>query len=103
MTIKRYTVKIEEEAQLQIEDLEIYICEHDSPKTASEYCDRIYDFCESLSTFPKRFTHREDIRKGFYEAGFERRATITYSVDDTTDIVSVFGVYYGGQDWEAHL
>lgn len=59
------------------------------------------DHCEGFGTFPKRGTRRDDIRPGLRTIGFRRRATIAFTVGD--DTVTILGIFYGGQDYEAAL
>lgn len=51
--------------------------------------------------FPERGVRRDDIRPGLRTVGYRRRVTLAFEV--TNDLVSIFGVYYGGQDFEADL
>jgi toxin ParE1/3/4 len=44
---------------------------------------------------------RGDLLPGLRTIGFERRATIAFTV--TADAVLVEGVFYGGQDFEANF
>jgi toxin ParE1/3/4 len=55
--------------------------------------------CESLKIFPVRGTQRDDIRAGLRVIGFRKRVSIAFEV--TGNIVTILGVFYGGQDFEA--
>jgi toxin ParE1/3/4 len=57
--------------------------------------------CESLATFPLRGTRRDDIRPGLRVFGFRRRVSIAFQVKG--EEVTILGVFYGGQDFEAVL
>jgi len=59
--------------------------------------------CKSLSTFPDRGTKHDEIRPNLRTKGYTRRATIAFSVNDSTEIVVIHGVFYGGQDFEQLL
>lgn len=54
--------------------------------------------CESLRTFPNRGVLRDDIRPGMRVFGFRRRVSITFEV--TGKVVTVLGIFYGGQNFE---
>ncbi|MCL2595265.1 MAG: type II toxin-antitoxin system RelE/ParE family toxin [Promicromonosporaceae bacterium] len=99
--VMRYAVVLEGEAQEQLENLALYIAEQGDPVAALKYTTRIKVFCESLSSFPKRGRLRSDIHESLYLIGFERRVSITYRINETNATVTIVGIYYDGQDWEA--
>ncbi len=68
---------------------------------AERYTTAIVQYCRSLSTFPQRGTRRDDIRPGLRLLGFRRRVTIVLTVSDR--VVTILGVFYGGQDVETAL
>ena len=57
--------------------------------------------CEGLSEFPHRGTPRDDIRARLRTTNYKGRTVIAFAVDDASLCVSILGVYYGGQDYEA--
>lgn len=59
--------------------------------------------CERLALFPLRGVPREDIRPGLRVTHHKGRTLVAYSVDEDTRTVSVLGIFYGGQDYEAVL
>jgi toxin ParE1/3/4 len=59
------------------------------------------DYCEAFDMFPQRGTSREDLRPRLRTIGFRRTATIAFSI--AVEIVTIVGVFYGGQDFEAVL
>ena len=61
------------------------------------------DTCEGLALFPLRGVPREDIRPGLRVTHHKGRTLIAYAVDEGTRTVSVLGIFYGGQDYEAAL
>lgn len=87
------------EAEGQLVDLYFHIAAAASPEIASRYTDAILDQCEGLKTFPMRGSRRDDIRPGLRLFGFRRRVSIAFEV--TGDVVTILGIYYGGQDLEA--
>jgi toxin ParE1/3/4 len=88
-------------AERQIDSLHRYIADRASEHTADGYIGRIITFCQGLSTFPLRGAARGDLLPGLRTIGFERRATIAFTV--TADAVLVEGVFYGGQDLETNF
>jgi toxin ParE1/3/4 len=44
---------------------------------------------------------RDDIRPGLRITNYKKRAVIAFAVD--AEVVSIIGVYYGGQDYESVL
>lgn len=96
-----YTVIFTPEAQEQLAALYRYIAIAASPETAERYTNAIVTYCESLHTFPNRGTRRDDVRPGLRITNYKKRAVIAFAVD--AKLVSIIGVYYGGQDYEAAL
>ena len=59
----------------------------------------IYDYCTRLSDFPHLGIARDDLFPGMRTLGFKRRALIAFIV--TKHDVEIYGIYYGGRDYEA--
>jgi plasmid stabilization system protein ParE len=89
------------EAEAQLVALFFHIAAAASPEIAARYTDAIEKQCESLKTFPMRGTRRDDIRPGLRVFGFRRRVSIAFEVTD--DLVTILGIFYGGQNFEAAL
>ena|SRR5438045_3920183 len=87
-------------AERQMDRLHAYISTRSGTARADGFVSRILDFCEGLTTFPKRGTCRDDLLPGLRILGFERNVTIAFIVGTTTVLIE--GIYYGGQDHEAH-
>jgi len=68
---------------------------------ALEYVQRLRAFCQRLEHAAERGNRRDDIRTGLRVAGFEKRITVAFSVDENH--VLVLQLFYGGKDWEAVL
>lgn len=94
-----YRVVFAPEAEEQLLALFRYIAWAASPDIAQRYTDAIVTYCETLNTFPHRGTKRDDIRPGLRITNYKKRAVIAFTVED--DLVSIAGVYYGGQNYEA--
>ena len=89
------------EALEQLAELFRYVAEAASPEIAARYTEAIVSYCESLRTFPLRGTKRDDVRPGLRITNYKKRAVIAFDVD--ADVVSIIGVFYGGQDYETIL
>ena len=68
---------------------------------ALRYIERIETFCMGLDLASERGVLREDIRPGLRVVGFERRLTVAFSVGGK--IVTIYRLFYGGQNWEEVL
>ncbi len=96
-----YTVEFAPEALEQLAALYRYIATAASPEVAQRYTEAIVTYCEELRTFPRRGNQRDDIRPGLRITNYRKRAVIAFAVDAKR--VSIVGVFYGGQDFEAAL
>ena len=97
----RHRVVFSPEALEQLAELFRYIAHAASPEVAARYTEAIVSYCESLCTFPLRGTRRDDVRSGLRITHYKKRAVIAFHVD--TEVVSIIGVFYGGQDYETLL
>jgi len=88
-------------AVAQLEALYRYIADDAGPRRAENFVGSIVAYCDGLENFPLRGTKRDDIRPGLRITGFRRRVTIAFTVDDA--VVTILGVFYGGQDYDAIL
>ncbi len=96
-----YRVVFSPEALEQIAELFNYVAVATSPGIAARYTEAIVSYCESLSIFPLRGTQRDDVRPGLRITNYKKRAVIAFDVD--TEVVSIIGIFYGGQDYESIL
>jgi toxin ParE1/3/4 len=101
--MKRYTVILTPRAERHLKALYVRIADDSGEARAEHYIDGIVADCLSLSTFPERGTKRDDIRPNLRTKGYARRVTIAFSVNVSTEIVAIHGVFYGGQDFEQLL
>jgi len=67
--------------------------------TAERHVDSIVDFCIKLQTFPARGVARD--MSGLRVAHSHKRTIIACTLE--TEVVSIVGVFYGGQVYEAAL
>jgi plasmid stabilization system protein ParE len=87
------------QAEDQLHALFIQIASVASPEIAANYTAAIMRQCESLNTFPARGSLRNDIRPGIRVFGFRRRVSIAFDIAE--DVVTIHGIFYGGQNLEA--
>ena len=97
----RYTVVFTPEAEEQLIALYRYIARAASPEIAQRYTDAIVTYCEGLQAFPHRSNRRDDIRPGLRITNYKGRCVIAFDV--AAGLVSIIGVFYGGQDYETLL
>ena len=96
-----YTVTFTPEAEEQLAALYRYIAAAASPVVAERYASAIITHCEGMHAVPNRGTRRDDVRPGLRITNYKRRAVIAFAVDDAALKVTIIGIYYGGQDYEA--
>ena len=101
--MRHYAVVFTPRAERQLASLYAYIADNSGETRAEDFVGRIVSDCLALATFPERGTKRDDIRANLRTKGFARRVTIAFSVDETTTVVAIHGVFYGGQDFEKAL
>ena len=95
----RYDVVFTPEAQEQLAAIYRHIAAAASPAIAERYVGAVITYCEGLQTFPHRGTCRDDIRPGLRVTNYKKRVAIAFDVD--AERVSILGVFYGGQNYEA--
>jgi toxin ParE1/3/4 len=101
--MKTYAVVFTPRAERQLVDLFAYIADHSGTLQAEKFVGAIVADCLALSTFPKRGAKRDDIRPDLRVKGFARRVSIAFSANAEAAVVTVYGVFYGGQDFEPSL
>ena len=96
-----YAVVFTPEAREQLAALYRYIAVAATPEIAERYTDAIVSYCEQFQSFPHRGTLRNDIRSGLRITNYKKRTVIAFVVN--ARVVSIIGVYYGGQDYDTDL
>jgi len=96
-----WRVQFTPEALDQLRRLEERIANAGAPMTAERYVDSVVDFCVKLQSFPARGVSRDDLLPGLRVTHFRKRLMIAYTLDP--EVVSIVGVFYGGQDYEGAL
>jgi len=97
----KYSVVFSPEAQDQLSALFRYVSGASSPDIASHYTEAIISYCEGIVMFPYGGTGRDDVRPGLRTTSYKKRTVIAYAV--VGDVVSIIGIFYGGQDYETML
>ncbi len=98
-----YSVIFTPRAEHQLDELYQYIADHSGEARADDYVGGIVADCQSLATFPERGTRRGDIRPNLRIKSYAKRVVIAFSVDTASKTVVIYGVFYGGQNYEALL
>ena len=96
-----YSVVFSPEAEEQLVVLYRYIADAASPEIAARYTEGIVNYCNGLKVSPRRGTLRDDIRPGLRVTNYKKRTVIAYTV--VANLISILGVFYGGQDYETVL
>lgn len=97
----RYRVVFSPEADAHLVNIYRYIADNASPAIGKRFTDAIVDHSEAFGNFPQRGSKREDLRPGVRVVGYRRRVAIAFTVGE--DTVTIIGVFYGGQDYEAAI
>lgn len=63
------------------------------------------DHVDGILVFPHAGQARHDVRPGMRTTTFKKRTLVAYQVDESSGqlVVSILGIFHGGQDWEAAL
>jgi toxin ParE1/3/4 len=88
-------VAFAETAKADLDDIFAWIADQAGLEVALAYTSRIERFCRQMTPFPLRGTLRDDIRPGLRTLGFERRATIAFTVRG--DEVIILRILYAGR------
>ncbi len=96
-----YEVILSPEAWAQLAALSDYITDASSEEIAEKYITAIIRHCQSLETFPKRGTQRDDLRPGMRVFGFRKRVSIVFEIGETS--VTILAIFYGGQNIETYF
>ena len=99
----KYLVIFSPEADDQLAALYNYIADAGSPDIAKKYTDAIIDYCENLHSFPIRGIMRDDVRPGLRITNYKSRTVIAFNVDTDAGLISILGLFYGGQNYETIL
>lgn len=98
-----YSIVFTPEAQDQLVTLYHYIADAASSDIAARYTEAIINYCEKLDISPIRGILRDDVRPGLRISNYKKRTAIAFTVDHEAKLVSIIGLFYGGQNYEAIL
>ncbi len=84
-----------ETAKADLDDIFAWIADRAGLDVARAYTCRIEGFCREMTPFPQRGTARDDVRPGLRTLGFERRATIAFTVNG--EDVIILRILYAGR------
>ena len=68
------------------------------PGIALSYVERIEAYCDGFRIAGERGNLRSEVRPGLRIAGFEKRVSIAFTVDE--EQVTILRLFYGGRNWE---
>ncbi len=99
--MKRRTVVFSPEAKDDLVGLYDWIAAAASPEVAMNYLERVEAYCLGFDLAAERGNRRDDVRPGLRVAGFERRITVAFAVDETQ--ITILRLFSKGRDWEGAL
>jgi toxin ParE1/3/4 len=93
------------EAERQLNELDDWITKRASADIAQRFVSAILDHIATIPAFPYAGRARDDVRPGMRTTTFKNRTVVAYEVDQSSGefVVTILGVFHGGQDWEAAL
>lgn len=94
----KYRVRFHTAAERDIAELLTELAPKAGTRVATEFVNRIIDYCLSFETFPERGMRHDEIAPGLRTVGWRRRATIAFAVID--DQVVILRVLYAGRTLE---
>lgn len=98
-----FRIRFAPQALDQLDALEDRIVSAGFPLAAARYIDSLFEFFESLAQFPLRGTRRDDLLPGLRVTNFRHRTIIAFVADVDQCVLSILGVFHGGQNYEAAL
>ena len=90
-------------ATAELNEIYNYVEERAGAAVATNFVNKLQDFCFRLEHTPERGTKRDDLRLGLRTIGYRRRATILFEVDHERHRVVIAGICYGGRNFEARF
>lgn len=99
--MKRYTVRFEPEARVDLDDIYFWIAEHGGVAVADRFTERLRTYCESLDVFPMRGSALDYAKPGARTVTFEQSVQIAFVVGDGR--VDILRMTYRGRAVETLL
>jgi toxin ParE1/3/4 len=94
-----YEVVFDRAAVAELNEIFDYVEDRAGTAIATNFVNKLYDFCCRLEHTPERGTKRDELRPGLRTIGYRRRATILFEVDHERRRVVIAGIYYGGRNY----
>jgi toxin ParE1/3/4 len=91
-----YDVTFAPDARDDLKELFDFIAADAGSVVARDYIAKIHGYCFGFDLFPERGMLRDDMRPGLRLVGFQRQATIAFTVQE--DRVLILRIFYGGRD-----
>lgn len=95
-----YEVAFDQAAIAELNEIFDYVEDRAGTTIATNFVNKLYDFCRRLEHTPERGTKRDELRPGLRTIGYRRRATILFEVDHARHRVVIVGIYYAGRNYE---
>jgi plasmid stabilization system protein ParE len=93
------------EAERHLNEIDDWIAAAASPDVARDFVTAVLRHVDHILLYPHAGRPRDDVRPGMRTTTFAKRTVVAYSVTGPEDapVVTVVGIFHGGQDWEAAL
>jgi toxin ParE1/3/4 len=96
-----YEVLFDRAAAAELTEIFNYVEDRAGTAIATNFVNKLHDFCRRLEQTPERGTKRDDLRAGLRTIGYRRRATVLFEVDHARHRVVIVGIYYAGRNYES--
>ena len=98
-----YRVILSPEAEDDLVRIYRYIAFAGFPENGTRFVEKIADFCQGLTTFPKRGTARPDVAKGIRTISFNQQVTVIFEVVEEQMVVNIGRIVQRRRDVERAL
>lgn len=95
----KYIVEFSLRASKHLDDLYFTIARDSGAARADAFVSSIVNHCLGFDLFPERGARRDDLSPGLRIVGYRRYVSIAFRMEG--DRVVIFGVNYGGRNFEA--
>ena len=99
--MKTYKVTLKPDAYEDLKRIYIYIAkESQMPEVAMAYIEKLENACQHFIHAPIRGQKRDDLRENLRIAPLDKSAVVAFEVDEEQQVVTIFNIFYGGEDYE---
>ena len=93
------------EARQHLDELDDWIAGVASADVAQRFVSAVMAHIDGILVFPVAGTARDDVRPGVRTTVYKAKTLIAYEVDEAGGeiVVTVLGVFHGGQDWTTSI